>query len=97
MENWELDFEEIFNTVTGDQNEAFRVSWVENVWEKETGFQLAYEDFQEARENLCRRFGLDFEDPDLERFMDGVLKLEKDIARRMFLAGITYARKGCRL
>ena len=34
---------------------------------------------------------MDFTDSDLERFMDSILKLEEDLARRMFRYGIYYA------
>lgn len=91
------DFEEIYATVTGDRQLSGGVPWVENAFVEGTDFTRAYRDFRIAREHLCRRFNLDWEDEDLERLMDAVLCLSEDLARRMFRYGIEYANRGCKI
>ena len=81
----EKDFEEIYNDIT------------EQLAREDSDYARAYADFWTARENLCRRFGMDWEDEDLERIMDGVLALEKDLGRRMFDAGMEFAKRGRKL
>ena len=74
-----------------------RISWVENAFVEGTAYDQAYSDFWTAREHLCARFGLDWGDEDLELFMNGIMNLSEDIARRMFLCGVEYAKRGCKL
>ena len=91
MEWNEKDFQNIFNIATGAQRATPPFEWVEDAFKAKTGFAEAYDDFWNIRERLCQRFGMDFTDSDLERFMDSILKLEEDLARRMFRYGIYYA------
>ena len=97
MTLFEEDFEDIFSVMMGSQQPAAGISWVENGFRGETGIVTAYQNFWTAREHLCRRFGLDWEDADLELFMNGILELEREVAWRMFLYGIDYAQRGYKL
>ena len=93
---WE-DFELIYQKVTGNRKTDTSIPWVEDAFVEGTGFTRAYDTFWEARENLCRRFSMDWEDEALEGFMDGVICLERDLAQRMFYYGMVYARRNYRL
>ena len=91
MDRVEADFYTIFHIITGNVAAEYPFHWVENAFVPGTQFSEAYQDFWNAREHLCERFGIDFDDDDLELFMDGLMKLEEDLGRRMFLYGIQYA------
>lgn len=93
MEKFCEDFERIYLKVTGNLCGENDLSWVENAFATDSDFAGGYKDLWRARENLCRRFGLAWEDADLELFMNGVLKLEQDLAWRMFRCGVAYAEK----
>ncbi|MGM9660836.1 MAG: hypothetical protein ACI3WQ_09585 [Faecousia sp.] len=91
------DYETIRDSVLGYLSEAYRVPWAENISREGTAYAQAYQDFWTAREHLCERFQLDWEDDDLELIMNAVLLVEKDVARGMFDATLTYAEKGRQL
>lgn len=91
------DFELIYLTAVGQIRCAGRVPWVKNIFVEGTAYNRAYENFWIARENLCTRFNLDWEDPDLELFMNGILELEQDLAYTMFWNGMEYAKRNCKL
>ena len=97
MTLFEEDFDSIYSTMMGNIRICWAVPWVEDSFRSENGISRAYKDFWTAREHLCQRFGLDWEDADLELFMNGILKLEEEVARRMFLYGIEYAKRGYKL
>lgn len=93
MVELERDFQKILAISMGELDPQAPFEWVTNNFAPGTKFQEAYEDFAQSRENLCFRFGMEEDDEDLERIMDGLLKLEEDLARRMFYYGIRYARQ----
>lgn len=95
MDRIQEDFERIYMKVTGNLSEDTSLDWVESAFVEGTDFQQAYDTFWEVRESLCRRFGMDWEDGDLERLMEGILSLGRDLAQRMFYYGMVYARRGC--
>ena len=97
MRELEKDFQAIYNSVTGAWKKEYRVPWVENAWKDQSAYQQAYTDFWKARENLCRRFGIDWEDEDLELFMNGILSLEEDLCRRIFYCTIYYVQNEMKL
>ena len=92
MDDFEKNFETIYHIVSGDTEAEPPFRWVEDASQPGTGFDRAYQDFWTAREHLCQRFGIDFEDDDLELFMNGILTLSRDIAERMFRCGVEYAK-----
>ena len=85
------EFEDIYLSMTGELEPG--LPWVENAFAEGTECSRAYQELWAARENLCRRFGMDWEDKDLERIMNAVALLEEDFGRRMFRCGIEYARR----
>ena len=91
------DFDMIYSTIVGQMRRTGGVPWVKNIFVEGTAYNKAYQDFWTAREHLCARFGIEWEDPDLELFMDGILDLEEDLARAMFEATIEYAKRDYRL
>ena len=97
MENWEKAFEKIYMTMSGNIQMSDGVPWVNNAFAEGTAYSQAYEDFWTAREHICTRFGLDWEDEDLERFMNAILNLERDVSIHMFRYGIEYAQRGFQL
>lgn len=97
MEKLEKDFQAIYDSMHGYLKKEYRIPWVKNVWEEETGFKLAYDDFWTVREHLCQRYGIDWDDEDLERIMNGIMNLDEDLCRRMFQYTIEYAKRGYQL
>ena len=91
------DFESIYLTATGGLVPEARVPWVKEICGEGTPYAQAYRDFWDAREHLTERFPLEWEDEDLERIMNGIMHLEREVARQMFLNGIEYAKRGYRL
>ena len=91
------DFEEIYATMTGDRRLNGGVPWVESASVEGTDFERAYRELWMVRERLCRRFGMEWEDGDLERIMNAVMDLSEDVARRMFRYGIEYSERGYRI
>ena len=87
------EFEPIYQTMMGQLRKKSEVPGIENAFETPSDIAQAYRDIRTARENLCARCGLAPDDSDLEKIMDSLLTLEKDIARRMFHYGIQYARQ----
>lgn len=87
------DFERIRDSLLGYLRSSSRVPWVEDITRVGTAYDKAYQDLWNARANLCRRFGMDWEDADLEAIMNAVLLLEKDVARGMFDAAMAYAER----
>ena len=92
MDRIEKDCNLILDMTTGVIDAKPPFEWVENAFAPGTLFSEAYEDFALAREHLCERVGLAEDDEDLELIMNGLLKLEKDLGRRMFLCGLRYAQ-----
>ena len=97
MDRIREDFELIYQKVIGNMKKDTSIPWVEDAFVKGTDFAQAYDIFWEVRENLCRRFSIDWEDEDLEGFMDAVITLERDLAQRMFYYGMVYARRNYKL
>lgn len=97
MDKFEQDFEAIYETVCGELIPGCRVPWVENAFVPGTVLSQAYRDFWEAREQLCQRCGIEWEDEALELFMNGIHRLRKDIAWRMFRYGVEYAERARKL
>ncbi len=85
MHNLEKDFEDVYLSAIGERTED--IPWVSAVSGSRDAYDQAWQDIDHARTRLCQRFNLDWEDPDMETLLNGVMVLEKDIARRMFLCG----------
>ncbi len=92
MPDFEKDFEDIYLTVIGELAED--LPWVREAAGTEAVYVEAWQAIDDARAHLCQRFGMDWEDPDLERIMDAVMKLQRDVARRMFLCGTACHNRG---
>ena len=92
MDNMEEIFQQIFRISMDEQKPEPPFEWVTCNFAPGTEFSEAYEEFWKARENLCFRFGMNEEDEDLERIMNGLMKLEEDLSRRMFYYGVKYAQ-----
>ena len=78
------DFEAIYETLIGQRIPQTAVPGVESIASEGTAYSEAYQTLMEARMNLTRRFGMDFEDEDLERIMNAIAVIEKEIAKGMF-------------
>lgn len=91
------DFEKIYYTMTGDLLPECCVPWVEDAFVEGTVYNQCYKNFWIAREHLCERFGMEWEDDDLELFMNSIMDLGEDIAKRMFRYGTEYAKRGYKL
>ena len=91
MNNHGEIFEEVLCAARGELEGEAALHWVEGPGET---YERACEELWQARRDLCDRTGIDWEDPALERIMNALDTLERDLARRMFRAGIAVARKG---
>jgi hypothetical protein len=78
------DFEEFYETLTGHREGPFAMPGVVNIAEEGSAYSRAYKTLMDARISLTRRFGMDFEDKDLERIMEAVAVIEKEVARGVF-------------
>ena len=86
------DFQRIFNIAMGEDDPEPPFEWVTSCFAPGARYAQACEEICNARESLCFRFGMDEEDADLEHIMNALMKLEEDLARRMFGYGIKYAQ-----
>lgn len=91
------EFQYIYFTAIGQLIPEARVPWVKDITGKGTVYSQCYKEFWEAREHLCERFDLEWEDADLELIMDGIMHVEEAVGRAMFENGIEYAKRGCKL
>ena len=78
------DFEDIYETLVGERVPEAAVPGVESIASEGSAYSEAYQSVMEARMNLARRFGMDFEDEDLERIMNAIAVIEKETAKGMF-------------
>ena len=86
-------FEEVYETLVGLRDKMARVPGVEDISAEGTPFAKAYQNLWDSRISLGKRFGVDFEDQDLERIMHAVQEIEKEIARHMYHYGAQFAEK----
>ena len=91
MKNLEKDFDDIFLTVAGELEEE--LPWVRAVSGGGENYEHAWQEIDDAKAHLCERFGMDWEDGDLERILNAVAQLERDVGKRMFLCGVEYAKR----
>lgn len=98
MDNFDKDFERIFFTLTGDYQHTAAVPWVRNISIEGTDYDQAFQDLWDSRSNIGERFGIIWEeDRDLERMMNAICVIEKNVARCMFEYGIQYAERGFKI
>lgn len=84
MENDEEIFEKVLCAARGELAEEEGLDWVEGPG---AVYEFACEQLWQARRDLCERTGISWEDPALERIMDVLDTLERDLCRRVFRAG----------
>ena len=84
------NYRDVYDSLTGGLAEEYRIDGVEDISAEGTPYSGAYQAIWDARESLCRRYGMDFEDRDLERIMQAVLTIEEEIARYMFHYGMKF-------
>ena len=77
-------FEQLYGTVLGYLTPESQLPGVQDVTGEDSAYGQAYQALLDARERLCRRFGLSPEDPDLEAILSAVQTLEKATARGIF-------------
>lgn len=99
MMDLEEDFMAIYDSITGYVCPEYRVPWVKNAWNENTGFAQGYEILHQRRESLAQRLGLTeaADDYDIEDMMSAILNIQEDLCRRMFYCTIRYAMKGYKL
>ena len=78
------EFEVFYETLTGHREGQFALPGVASIAEEGSAYCRAYQTLMDARLSLTRRFGMDFEDKDLERIMEAVSVIEKEVARGVF-------------
>ena len=77
-------FEEVYETLVGHREAPYAVPGVQSIAAEGSAYSLAYQALMDARLSLTRRFGMDFEDKDLERIMEAVATIEKETAKGIF-------------
>ena len=80
------DFDAFYETLIGERIPAMCMPGVVCIAEEGSAYSRAYKTLMDARISLTRRFGMDFEDKDLERIMEAVSTIEKEVARGAFLS-----------
>ena len=80
------EFERIYGTVLGYLTPECAIAQVEDITGEGSAFDRAYQEILDARQNLCRRFGMTEDDADLERIMDALQALEKAVAQGIYNA-----------
>lgn len=89
-------FEDIYNTLIGNDTLEFTIPWVNSLCEDGTPYMLAYQDVLEARERLCIRLGSDpglpAEDTDIEIIINAMLDMQREVAWWMFHYGTQYRK-----
>ena len=88
------DFERIRDSALGYLTSEVRVVWVVDLSREGTDYDRAYQKLLSLRERLCRRFGLEPEDEDMEAMVDIAFDLEQAVARGIFDAAVFYATSG---
>lgn len=88
------DFERIRDSALGYLTSDVRVGWVVDLSREGTDYDRAYHKLLSLRERLCRRFGLEPEDEDMEAMVDIAFDLEQAVARGIFDAAVFYATSG---
>ena len=83
MDKSEETFEIVLYAARGELVEEERPDWVEGPGKV---YNCAWEQLYRARQDICDRTGISWEDPALEQIMDAVDALERDISRRIFYA-----------
>ncbi len=93
----EEQIEDIYNTLTGQLREEYRVPGVENLFATGSKCMNCYKLFLDAYARLCQRLGgYDEEDADVEIIVNAFMDMERIISFRMFHYGMIYGAKyGC--
>ena len=90
--------EAIYDTLTGEMCDAYRVPGVENLFSESGECMACYGRFLEAYGRLCSRLGVEDEDADVEIIVNAFMDMERIISFRMFHYGMIYGAKyGCEL
>lgn len=88
------NFEDIYETLIGLREPEAAVPGVESIAVKGTRYSEAWQELMDARIRLAERFGIDFEDADLERIMDAVAVIEREAACAIFHQRVTCGSIG---
>ena len=89
MQNTEIA-EEVYRTMLGQQQPAYALDWVENIFTPGMPYHDAYGAMLDARRRLCLRLG-NTEDHDVEALIDALLANEHTVALKMFQYGALWA------
>ena len=81
------NFEDIYETMIGQRVPEAEAAGVVSIAGEGTPYSNAWQELMEARISLARRFGMAFEDKDLERIMAAVTVIERETALGMYRTG----------
>ena len=78
------NFEDIYETLIGLREPEAAAPGVECIALEGTPYANAWQELMDARMRLAKRFGIEFEDEDLERIMEAVAVIEREAALAVF-------------
>lgn len=89
MEN----FEEIYDSMAGQLTAEAALPWVENAFSDDSLCQCEYDRMRSAYERVCQRLGGGEDDADLDRMVDALECIQRELCRRMYQLGLEQAEK----
>lgn len=84
--------DQVYDTLLGNLIPAYRLPWVENIFEPGKPCHEAYGEMLRAYERLCERLGEADEDQDVEIIINSLLRYSKISAKKMFKYGMQYQK-----
>lgn len=89
--------EEVYYSLLGQTVDEYKLTWVENAFASGGECERNYEAVFAAYERLCARLGVVNEDADVERIIDAMLDIQKELCLKMFAYGVLYEQNKPRL
>ncbi len=85
---------DVYDTLNGTMLPEFAVPGVENVFAPGTNCDRWYEQMHEAYARLRKRLGVVDEDMDVEEIISALLDVGQEMAMKMFVYGVGFAKEG---
>lgn len=91
------DFDLIYSSTTGSLVPGYEVPWIESIFVEGTKYNAAYDRLWAARERLCQRFNIDWDDDDWHELMTGFYGVQMALGKAIFENTVQYAKRGFQL
>ena len=86
---------EVYESLWGQVREEYRLDWVEDATVADSPCMVLYAQAIEAAQLLSQQLGTE-EDPRLERIINTLLDLQRELCLKMFDYGVEFARRTLR-